>query len=238
MTKRFLMLLAASALSSVLGCAGQADKTYRGEPLARLHGRVEAASTAPTDAPPLAAALVWGQTAPNADAKVAIARPRLGTSVPVSGRFPAEFTLDLYEPPPEGALFTCFPGTPDAPETPGSMATATVRAIRQGASPSSGTPFDFFGQVREFLVVYVDADVPAGSACPGGALSKGYHLFKTIQVEAPPCENRPPDDPSCRGPWPYAEVPLATPLTLVVEALSQNATPPAPPTPAPGATGR
>ena len=234
MTKPFLKLLAASALSCALGCAGQADKTYRGEPLARLHGRVEAASTAPIEAPPLSAALVWGQTAPNADAKVAIARPRLGSSVPVSGRFPAEFTLDLYEPPPDGALFTCFP---DAPGAVGGMATATVRAIRQGASPSSGTPFDFFGQVRDFLVVYVDADLPAASACPGGALAKGYHLFRMIQVEVPACEGRPPDDPSCRGPWPYAEVPLTTPLTLVIEALSRDVTPPNPPSPPPNASG-
>lgn len=234
MTDLTSKLIAASTLACVVGCAGQADKSYRGEPLARLHGRVEAASTAPAEAPPLSAALIWGQTAPNADAKVAIPRPRLGSSVPVSGRFPAEFTLDLYEPPPDGALFSCFPDTPGAP---GRMATATVRAIRQGASPSSGTPFDYYGQVKEFLVIYADADLPAVSSCPGGALAKGYHLFRMVQVEAPSCEGRPPDDPSCRGPWPYAEVPLTTPLTLVIDVLSRDVTPPNPPSPAPGPSG-
>lgn len=229
MLDSFTKLCAAGALSCLLGCAGQADTSYRGEPLARLHGRVEAASTQSEEPPPLAAALIWSQIAPNADAKVAIARPRLGTSVPVSGGFPASFTLDVYEPPPDGALFSCFP---DAPQTPGRMGTASVRAIRRGSSPSSGTPFDYFGEVRDFLLVYADADLPAESACPGGPLSKGYHLFHRIEVEAPPC-NTPPDNPACRGPWPFAEAPLSTPLTLVIEVLSRNAAPPPEPTPAP-----
>ncbi len=223
MTKLFSSLLCLISVSCAFGCAGQADTTYRGEPLARLHGRVETASTTTVNAPPLSAALVWAQIAPNADAKVAIARPRVGSAVPVSGRFPAEFTLDVYEPPPEGALFSC---APEPSGVAGRMATATVRAIRQGASPSSGDPFDFYGEVKDFRVVYVDADLPAVSACPGGALAKGYHLFHRIEVAAPSCEGRPPDDPACRGPWPYAEVPFATPLTLLIEPLSRDARPP------------
>lgn len=223
MTHSFSSLLALISVSSALGCAGQADTSYRGEPLARLQGRVETASRTTVESPPLSAALVWAQTAPNADAKVAIARPRVGSTVPVSGRFPAEFTLDVYEPPPDGALFSC---ASEASGAFGRMATASVRASRRGASASSGDPFDFYGEVKDFRVVYVDADLPAVSACPGGALAKGYHLFHRIEVAAPSCQGRPPDDPACRGPWPYAEVPLATPLTLLIEPLSRDTPPP------------
>jgi hypothetical protein len=220
-------LLSSVVLLCFAACAPQADTKYRGDPLARLHGRVETSATAGST--PLAAALIWSQIAPNADAKASVARPRLGTSVPVSGQFPAEFTLDVYEPPPAGALFTCFPENPAA----GRMGTASVRAIRDGASPSSGSPFDFYGDVKDVLVVYVDADLPAQSACPGGALTKGYHLFHRIEVETPPCDT-PPDNPACRGPWPFGEIPMSTVLTLVITPLGPVATPPGP-TPPPDA---
>ena len=93
------------------------------------------------------------------------------------------------------------------------MGTATVRAIPSRRLSLERIAVRLLREVRDFLLVYVDADLPAESACPGGALSKGYHLFHRIEVEAPPCDT-PPDNPACRGPWPFAEVPISTPLTL------------------------
>lgn len=223
----------ASVLAAA-GCASQAGTSYRGEPLAVLRGSVEASTSSATASPPapLAAALLWNGLRPNADAKASVSRRQVGTSVPVTGQFPAQFALQVYTPPPEGALFTCFAAQPDRP---GSIATARIAAVLEGTSTTTLKQTDLYGYVSDFLVVYVDADLPAVSDCPGGALTKGYHLFRSVPTEDKPgCIRQAPDDPSCNGPWPFAEVAMTTELTLVLSHESGDAQPPAPSPPPSG----
>lgn len=235
--RRFALLgfMLATTAFATAGCGAQADTSYRGAPLAELHGTIQTdASGALTSAPPpLAAALVWDGLPPGADRKASVARPEVGTSVPVSGQFPAQFTLQLFTPPADAALFSCF-----ADKTrPGRIAQGSVRAIRQGTSPAKLTITDLYGTVDHFLIIYVDADLPAVSDCPVGALGKGYHLFESTPTpDKPGCVRAAPDDPSCNGPWPFTEVPLSTALTLRLWHEDGMATPPPAPSPPPAGT--
>jgi hypothetical protein len=214
------------AALAALGCASQSGTSYRGEPLAELRGSVKPSSTGAAPAAPLSAALLWIGVPPGADAKASVWRQQVGTTVPVSGAFPAQFALQIYTPPPDDALFTCFTAQP---ERPGKIASASVAAILQGARTDTMKQTDLYGQVRDFLVVYVDADLPATSDCPVGALAKGYHLFHSAPKPAKPgCVPQAADDPSCDGGWPYAEVPMSTELTLLLSHDSGNAQPPRP----------
>src|SRR4051794_28772406 len=98
MLGRNLQLCLLATLLPLAACGAQADSTYRGTPLAQLHGSVQTSTTSAltTAPPPLEAALLWGGTPPGADAKVAISRREVGTSVPVSGQFPAQFALQVF----------------------------------------------------------------------------------------------------------------------------------------------
>lgn len=226
---RLALLCAALAIG---GCGAQADSSYRGEPLGRLRGsvKVSASSGLRSAPPPLDAALLWNGLPLGADAKASVARPQSGTSTPVSGQFPAQFELQLLTPPPESMLFSCFEGDPSRA---GRVATAGIVAIRRGVvgSPSAT---DLYGRVDDLFIVYADADLPAVSGCPVGAVAKGYHLFSITPAEDKPgCVRRAPDDPSCNGAPSYTEVPLSTELTLTLAHDDGTASPPGP-VPAPG----
>lgn len=232
---RFVVLGTAFLLG---GCSAQADTSYRGTPLAQLHGTVQtdATSSLATAPPPLEAALLWSGFPPGQrDAKLA-GKPRqeVGTSVPVSGQFPAQFALQIFTPPPDAALFGCFANDPNRP---GRMAHASLFAILAGSTTSSLTSTDLYGMARDYTVTYVDADLPAVSDCPGGALTKGYHLYKfTPTPDIPGCVRSGLDDPKCNGPWPYTEVPMTTELTLLLSHEDGLATPPPGPSGTPTTT--
>ena len=233
MLGRNLRLALLGTALALAGCSSQADSSYRGTPLAQLRGSVQStASSNLTSAPPaLEAALLWSGEVPGADAKATVSRREVGTSVPVDGQFPAQFALQVFTPPPDAALFSCFKNDPNHPAK---IATATVAAIRQGTSSTSLSITDLYGQANDFLVLYVAADLPAVSDCPVGAVTQGYHLFKSVpSPDKPGCVRAAPDDPSCNGPWPFAEVAMTTDLTLVLQHEDGMATPPGA-TPAPG----
>jgi hypothetical protein len=213
------------------GCGAQADSSYRGTPLAQLHGSVQSSATSGLTSapPPLEAALLWDGEVPGADAKATVSRREVGTSVPVAGQFPAQFALQVFTPPPDAALFSCF----SDPTRHGMIASGSVAAMVAGTAEGPTTYVDLYGMVSDFIVIYVDTDLPADSDCPVGALAKGYHLFhSTPTPDKPGCVRAAPDDTSCNGPWPYTEVAMTTDLTLVLSHEDGNATPP-PPTPTP-----
>ena len=142
----------------------------------------------------------------------------------MSGQFPAQFALQIFTPPPDAALFSCFEGDSGKRVR---IATASVEALRQGAVGTSPSITDFYGSANGFTVVYVDADLPAASDCPVGALAKGYHLFKSTPTpDKPGCVRQAPDDPACNGPWPFTEVAISTDLTLVLSHEDGTRTPP------------
>lgn len=223
------------ALAAALGgCGAQADTSYRGEPLAELHGTVQQSSASgSTSTPALDAALLFNGTPPGVSSKDYPGRQQIGTSVPVSGQFPASFALQVFTPPPSGALFPCIPTQPNGP---GLIATAGVAAVLHGVPPTAPKITDLYGTISDYMVIYVDADLPAESSCPVGALTKGYHLFHYAATpDKPGCVRRAPDDTSCNGPWPYTEVPMSTELTLTLNHEDGTAQPPSgpsqPPTP-------
>ncbi|AKV03313.1 hypothetical protein AKJ09_09976 [Labilithrix luteola] len=224
-------LLATTALTGILGgCGAQADTSYRGEPLAELHGTVQQSSThGSSSTPALDAALLFNGAPPGVSTKDYPPRLQIGTSVPVSGQFPASFALQVYTPPPSGALFPCIPSQPDGP---GRIATASVVAVLHGADPSSPKITDLYGTISDYMVIYVDSELPAQSSCPVGALTKGYHLFHYVPTpDKPGCVRAAPDDTSCNGPWPYTEVSMSTELTLALSHEDGTAQPPSGPLP-------
>lgn len=224
------ILLPLLFLGCLSACSSQADTSYRGEPLASLAGSVTLSAELTSPVPALEAALLWSGTSPGSN-KVLTgpSRPRLGTSVPVSGAFPAKFTLEIYEPPPAESLFPCASGGVNV------FAEGQLAAVPQGEGadidPSSA---DVWGEITDYLLVYADADVPAGTFCQGGnAVTKGFHLYQyTPTPDIPGCVRQAPDDTSCNGPYPYTEVPLSTEQTLVL-SHEDVASPPPTPTPAP-----
>ena len=229
----------AFAAVALAACSSQASPSYKGEALAQLHGSVQVDSATPVTPPaPLETALMWSGVAPYAFGKTTVSRREVGTTVPVSGQFPASFTLEIYTPPPALAMFTCS----ESGASPGGMrvqvASANVEALLQGADTTDYDYSDLYGQVKDYIILYADADLPADNACEIGAVTKGYHL---LHYAPDPNAKLPdvcstihaPDDSTCRGPWPYVEVAMATPLTLVLEHDDVIATPPPAPSPAP-----
>ncbi len=91
-TLNFRCLAAVLALAP-LGCSAQADPDYRGEPVATIRGRVVTGDHPPNQ--DMEAALVWTRPEPGLPENAfVVGRQR------VSGGFPADFTLDVLEPPP------------------------------------------------------------------------------------------------------------------------------------------
>jgi hypothetical protein len=86
-------MIGSGAGAAVTGCEAQIDGDYRGAPIARLVGRV----TSQADALPAEAAiaLAW-ETEGGAELS--------GTFVPLEPRFPAEYSIELYQVPPEEHL--------------------------------------------------------------------------------------------------------------------------------------
>lgn len=93
----------AALASALLGCSAQVDIGYRGEPLATIHGTVTSTRGAlATDRPVVAAVLWYLQSSSLED----IEPKFIGERVAVRGSFPANFTLDIYNPPPPIAEMT------------------------------------------------------------------------------------------------------------------------------------
>ena len=162
----FRCLVAVLALLP-LGCSAQADPDYRGEPLATIHGRVVTGDHPPDQG--MEAALIWMRPEPGLpnDAFV-VGRQR------VSGSFPADFTLDVLEPPPR--LY----GEQE------SSVNGFIAAIPAQTSRVFDRYSSILGVAENAGVVYFWED----SKAPGDEVAieaanlrvpptKGYHLFRS-----------------------------------------------------------
>lgn len=164
MTKPFLLACALAA------CDSQVDSGDLGTPLVTLHGSVANQRTQTTDDADVV--VEW-----RSNRGPAIVAP---VQTPVTGTFPAEFSLSVYEPPPPDFINT-FANCQDpalACETPFAIAYLL-------AGPPGQTDFLYpsppaLGMDLGHLLVYVPDGVPAGSmlskflhATPG----PGFHVF-------------------------------------------------------------
>lgn len=154
------------------GCDSQVDPDYRGEPLATLHGSVVAASQAPASGD---AVIVWQNPSGSPDLSI-------GVSVPVSGSFPASFTMPIYTPPPAEAVIYVPEETGDDRVAVGIIAmlkTGTDLADLQNADDDA-----LLGLCEDHVVVHIENELQAGSyweTILGGRPAPGYHLMEVVR---------------------------------------------------------
>ena len=165
----FLIYLAAAGFGSTAlgGCNAQVDPQYRGEPMATVKGSVvtpEAGPAAPSGG--LDAAIVWMTTGQQGPARYTT--KLVGSRVPVVGRFPAEFSLNVYAPPPaDGQVLIAAGLRPDY--LPTGVWLGVVVAVSTGAKASEIHPHDVVGADVGHLVLYFDHDLGAAPDPMGGA---------------------------------------------------------------------
>ena len=170
-----------AAIASALGgCSSQGDTNYRGEPLAIVSGTV-ATGTDPAPSQ-VSAGIAWAQpqllTGVSGSQTVSDVG-YLGETTPVSGAFPAGFTLDVFSPPPANSAIKCV--NSDANFYAGFL-------VALSGAPASGSAIDpatVVGAANDYLLVYLDTDEPAGWSCidnMGFTLqtTKGYHLMQAV----------------------------------------------------------
>ena len=185
--RRVIPVLMAIALA---GCDSAASNNYEGEVLATLRGVV--VSGAPQPPPlPMEVALVWGRPAGTGIKFIA-------EKVPITGTFPAEFTVQLHHPPPQQAGWQ-FPG--------GRINIAFIAALEksdwaQGTLLEKGRTVAAYGMADEVLV-HLDRDLPAGQGVLGlgGVRSAGFHLIERALLTA---EEARQEADRCRQAFPAA----------------------------------
>jgi hypothetical protein len=94
------------SIIAAAGCDAQAPGDYQGEPLATIRGTVRNEATAPPDGAELV--LRWHHES-EADQDEPVYE-----AIEVAGVFPASFSLDIFEPPPE-STFGRLDGPDDSP---------------------------------------------------------------------------------------------------------------------------
>jgi hypothetical protein len=164
--RTFLVLAGIAAA----GCDAVASNRYQGDVLATLQGMV-VSDGQPTPIP-LEVALVWGR--PEGQGIKFIAE-----KVPITGSFPAEFTLQLHHPPPKQAGW---------PVTGGRMNLAFIAALArdewtQGTKLEKGRNVLAYALADEILV-HLDRDLDQGIPGLGGVRTAGFHLIEIATVSA------------------------------------------------------
>jgi hypothetical protein len=209
MNHSFCFPAVVTACLAAVGCSSQADTAYRGDPLAVFSGTVVTQSAAPPST--LYAALAWADPtfAPSPGSAELQSLNWVGQAAPVVGQFPADFTLDVYQPPPDSALESCSGGAHLAL----GLLVALDEAPVSGASVSSTVA----GGAGGILVAYLDSDQTPGWICSpqtnGVSINptKGYHL---LQFEPNAQQFGGMNVPG------FVEVPLSTAVTLTLGPLS------------------
>ena len=147
----------ASALS---GCSAQVDSDYQGEPLATIRGTVALKSGALDGDRPVNAAILWVYQ----DSANQYQPKYVGDRISVRGSFPANFTLDVYTPPPAAAQLTTDEtlegfGISIPAATPLGVWTGFLVAIDSQASDADVTLSSIVGVDVDHAIVYVDGGV-------------------------------------------------------------------------------
>ncbi len=159
-TSRSILL---ALLVPLAACDAQVDGDSQGTALARLQGNV---SSARADTPVAAdVAVIWR--------KWRGAGLISGGIEPVEGRFPSEFSLSIYEPPPAAMLNTYL-------DEGVQFAVAYIEAVEPGQTEFLYPAPQALGMDFDHLLVYVPADVRADSFVATflhSAPSAGFHLY-------------------------------------------------------------
>ena len=174
------MRRAAIFLLVLLSCDPQADSGYLGEPLVTFTGQVVSSGSLPQ----LEAAMLWQRGPPPSNTD-----QELATRAPVQTGFPATFTVHLYQPPPAAARRTLAPGEVTWARANAAAVPYGIASNQVGAAAASPPGANNYGIDAYHWVVYVAADVPAGSLTEwwlGAALNKGFHLLRVTAVN-PKC---------------------------------------------------
>ena len=175
----------------LMACSAQVEPDYRGEPLAILRGAlVTGEQAAPSE---VDAALVW-VTAEGQEDGWPIARVR------VRGEFPAQFTIDVFDPPPASTVLV------DQGDALGSAPDPTAIGVLAAVAPNSGERISY----DEILGVWLDGGVEYFQRDANGEAidfvqseaerrkipaTQGYHLFRQtsdaqLEREAFRCQYR------------------------------------------------
>lgn len=169
-------------------CDAQTGDEYRGEPLADLHGVVS--NELPRAPENLRLMVVWLAEIGQEDA-FAVQGAHL------SGQFPFRFRLEIFEPPPAGAINDFSRGG----TMPGETRIGTAYLIAAAADATLTDPGEGpVGGSEEHVLVWIEEDVLPGSRGErfvGGALSAGYHLMRAIAPGEEDCPSGPDDVFDC-----------------------------------------
>ncbi|HKO93989.1 MAG TPA: hypothetical protein VJU61_22700 [Polyangiaceae bacterium] len=166
-------------LGGLVGCSAQVEPDYRGEPLAVLRGAlVTGEQAAPSE---VDAALVW-LTADEIDGGWPIARVR------VRGEFPAQFSIEVFDPPPAHAVRVVEGDVASPALDP------TTIGILAAIAPNSGDSISYdeilgvwLGGAVEYFehdaggerVDYVQLEAERHKIAP----TQGYHLYRQTSDE-------------------------------------------------------
>ncbi len=181
-------LVTVALAASGVACSAQVPPTYGGEPLATVHGTI----VAPSASPGGDAAIVWTTTAPGRYELPAA----VGTRVPVTGAFPAAFTLDLLSPPPAAgeqvdSELPAMPPVDGGPvvrtNTPTGAWMGLIAVLAPTANADDLQPGDILGVDVGHVVFYFDHDeTDAATPTQNGPAywarqyllpaTRGYHL--------------------------------------------------------------
>lgn len=191
-----------SCLVALTGCGTQVTEDYPGEALANVQGTL-LVGDAPAPTGGLDVGIIYGVPGEDGDSD------RFGGySVEVTGDFPAQFDLALYEPPPPDALFPISEGersTEDFNLAIGLIVTGDPGSLTDPQNVQPTGMFDGLrGAAARHMLIYVDRDVPSdhvfAQQFTGGAITAGYHLVERSAGEALPNRYRCP----AGGPDPFA----------------------------------
>jgi hypothetical protein len=205
-------------LAALAACSAQAGTSYPGEPLATLTGTVQTASEDQSPSPaPMDAALVWASVQFSPSEQLIQSVHWVGESAPVSGQFPATFTLNVYQPPPDSALIAC-------PSSSAHIAVAFIVAVPAGTDVTSADLAGASGEAYDSMVLYLDSDEPSGWSCLANmgftyAPTKGFHLMTEVpnSIEARAVG-------ACYPAYVEASAGLSTPITLTLSPLTSGPT--------------
>ena len=165
--KRTLTLLSVIAAA---GCDSQAPSDYQGDVLGTIQGTIRnQAASAPGAAEVV---LLWHYETPD-DQEVPVAM-----KTEVEGGFPASFTLDLFEPPPE-ETYGRLDGLDDNPSEH-RAGIAMVFVFAEGQAPEGSTEYDFEGSLsweERYIVTYAPVAIPADQIEMGIDIAAGYGLL-------------------------------------------------------------
>ena len=161
MSKILMLALLAVPATLLVACDAQVDADHQGTALAQLSGTVR--NTRTQSVTDTEVVVVWINSSGDPDVFATGA-------VDVSGSFPSQFSLSIYAPPDALAL--------NDDGTGAQFAVGTIIAHPTGGDPGDATTY--LGAETNHLLVYVPADVPAGSNTSyllHSTPKAGFHLY-------------------------------------------------------------